>query len=545
MCLGVLALSACSSGNTDPTTTAAASTPDKQTSNVETPTPTPTPTEVVTPSKQTTPSPSTTDEPETPTPLAYEDVPDFVNVLKRQVSTDKHTTLEELPSSFTLVGSEFLPAPMARGDAISCQAADAITYMQFTNAVARYERSLNPDSTWKPAEDFNSCYSPKFTAQYANYLNGSYDILIDNGCLTIAQDDFARSALKTPIILKNGKYQTQTTGWQVGKGVGEEALKYRLLRYSPISTSNKDNTTITTGYYDLSIKGVNITQSSNGAKFLEKVKDAIATGNVVVGQGYRGYRNKVSGVTEDEMWQIETLPSASGTLGKSGDSVITFSLIPSDVVDENGNVSSEKGDKSRFAYQLCIVGYDDELTITSHGAEMKGAFLVCNSGDKKWGKDGYAWLMYDALNTNSLVKNEDGTDAFKLEEGQYRMEALDYFSFIYWDCDITNKLPQLYAEVELEADSRNGFYFTMTKIRPDTPTTTTTSTIASEKTRTQRISISTRPELQTAKLSTDSITFPLNVCSAICRKAPPMKTLSSRSRSFPKPPMKANAPRRT
>ena len=49
---------------------------------------------------------------------------------------------------------------------------------------------------------------------------------------------------------------------------------------------------------------------------------------------------------------------------------------------------------------------------------MKGAFLVCNAGDKDWGKDGYAWLMYDSLNTFSTDKNEDGTYKVTSKDGR-------------------------------------------------------------------------------------------------------------------------------
>ncbi|MBQ9468814.1 MAG: hypothetical protein IJU52_07400 [Clostridia bacterium] len=446
-------LTACS-GNSTPTptptpskgaetTTAAQPTPSNDPSTKETAAPT-------TDTPDPTVAPTTPTEKETEAPGPYTDVPEFFGSVKRPYVKTEHTEAEELPTHASLVG-DFLPAPTERssdnyaddidnGKDIINPASDAVTYMQYTNAVARYATNKDPSLVWKPATDFSSCFSAKYTGQYARSLQATYDILRDNGCLTIAKDDYARSALKIPVVKKNNVYQTQTTGWKVDKGIGEEALKYRLIQYEYINTSNRDNTVVTTGYYDPKTGGIEITESENGQKLLKKIKDAIVTGNVVVAQGI------IQG------WQEETLPADTGSDGKAGDTVIAFALELSDSY-------------TKTAYQVCIVGYDDEISFESHGVTTTGAFLVCNAGNKKWGKDGFAWVMYDSLNTFNPQKNEEGESAFVLDdpEKDKRGVVFDVFSFIYWDRDITDQKPQLYAEVELETANRGAFSIEMTK----------------------------------------------------------------------------------
>lgn len=444
MLAGSLMLAACSTTETPTPSSAASETTTAPKTDV--------PVSTDTPTGQTptaSPTDTTTDAPtETPTPEAkgrFEDLPDVLNTpVKRQLTEARtHTKAEELPAQFSLVDSGFLPALTERpnndyaneidkGTYIINPAADAVTYFQFTNAVARYLRSLDPSNTWDPAQDYSSCFSPKFTGQYAKSITGNYDVLRDNGCLTISQDDYARDSKNNPIVKKGSNYQTQTTGWKVEKGVGEESLKYRLVQYEYYNTSTTSNTTVTTGYYDTKLGGVNITGSDNGKLFLDKIRDAVVTGNVVVAQGIY------------ETWQLEDV---------GGDSVIAFSLKVPDGT-------------SKTVYQLCIVGYDDAYTVTTHGVTLTGAFLVCNPGNAKWGNNGYAWVMYDALNTFCSVKNEKGESAFVFDdpENDERVITLDVFTFTYWDRDITEEKPQLYAEVEVETANRSAFSIYLSKV---------------------------------------------------------------------------------
>ncbi len=345
---------------------------------------------------------------------------DIFNLLEVDTSTAEHKKADSLPSSVTLVGSDFLPAIDNR-NGINCQAAEAITYLQFTNAVARFVKNKNPGSTWTPATNFASCFSPKSTF-YGTSAAASYDVLRDNGALTNEVDGFAKNATGGSIIKRNGRYEVKSIAWQITAEQGLKALDYRLLKYEAIGTSNTSKLVTADGYYDSETKGVKITNSDNGKQLLEKIKDAIATGNVVVAQGY------------SDRWVTEKMTGNSGTLGKRNDTVIPYA-----------------GNTSKNVYQIAIVGYDDDLEYTCCGATLKGAFLLANCEGTTWGTNGYAWLMYDALNTNSEFED------FKVPDGVTRSWAVDTFYFTYWDVDITDEKPALYAEVKLDISNRTAF----------------------------------------------------------------------------------------
>ena len=341
--------------------------------------------------------------------------------------TKTHVPLEELPSAASLVGSDTLPPIDSQGGIGSC-ASQAIAYMQFTNAVAQYRKHNGGLGSWTPSADYDQCFSPKYTYQYAGAVtDGVYKLIMEHGALTNEKDSFAKDRNGGHQSVINGRLQLQTLRWMVYEGSGEEALAFRITRFDQTFVTN--NPLYTTPGKD----GVAMTTSEAGQQMLYRIKEAIATGNVVVTGGY------------PNTWRSQRMNRASG-LAKSGDYVITFSTD-----DRSGG------------HQVCLVAYDDNIEFTDRqtGITMKGAFLIANSWGKDWGKNGYMWVMYDALNSTSEDEN------FKLPrdvaDGVKRDWTLDQFCFIYWDSDITDKKPQLYAEVELSTKDRDSFVFELIK----------------------------------------------------------------------------------
>ena len=426
MCALAVALSACSSSttaNTNPTTT---------------------------PTENSPTASAGTDDPTTASPTQGENKNEIFkpeseinnpvfNDLKKTPIIYDHQEAESLPSSFTLVGYDTLPAPLKSSNYkdVSCNPANAVVYMQFTNAVAQYLKSKG-DTSLTPSTNFSSCFSPKFTSQYANTLTASYDILIENGCLTIGDDYFGQSFGQYQIMKNSDTYNTTSTAWKVSKEDAFKAMQYRLNRYEQVNTSYKDRLTTGIGYFDAIDTCIKITNSTNGQKFLKKVKDALVTGNVVVAQNYL------------DRWVYMTLDSDTGS-AKSGDTVIPFAT----------NVSTSNGTTS--PYQLCVLGYDDSVTYTRGKTTMTGAFLVCNVSDDTWGTNGYAWVMYDALNGKSESESFDKDFEDLIPDKQERGLALDVFTFTYWDCDVTTEMPSLYALVELSVANRNSFTIKMSR----------------------------------------------------------------------------------
>ncbi len=352
----------------------------------------------------------------------------FTGLKPEAVTKKEHAVLKELPSSATLLGSDTLPAIDNQGGIGSC-ASQAITHMQFTNAVAQYKKHNEGLGDWSPSTNYADCFSPKYTYQTAGAHTGNvYYILMDHGALTNKDEAFAKDASGGSQSVLNGKPQKQTLQWaSIKEGAGETAFQYRVTNFEQTFVTNN-------ALYTVQGKsGVAMTTSEAGRAMILKIKEALASGNVVVTGGY------------PSAWQITKLPKNSGTLGKRNDSVITYST-----------------DERNGGHQVCLIGYDDDITITINGITMKGAFLLANSWGEGWGTKGCAWVMYDALNS------ESEHEGFKLPasvaaKGLKRDWTLDQFCFTYWDRDIVEGKPGLYAELEVSSADRNAFTVTLSR----------------------------------------------------------------------------------
>lgn len=332
---------------------------------------------------------------------------------------DKSEEPVELPSSVTLVGTPHLPPVSNQGEIGTC-ASNSVTWVQFTNAVSRYIHSIDPDTDWNPSSG-NSKYifSPKFTFQYSGAgTSWVYDILKDHGCLTLDDCNFATNENGAFRIHVPGrqKIEEKTAGFEVAEGLFAKALKYRLTNYEQVWL-NKN--------YTVGGK-VAITTTEQGQKLINKVKEALYEGNVVVTGGY------------PSRWQISSSMNvrltSTGNLAKNSRS----SAILYSVGDTPGG------------HNVCIVGYDDDITVKYKGVTLKGAFQIMNSWGDEWPTKqdgGFVWMMYDALNEVSEFEelNVPG-----------RTWTMDQLVFTYWDKDITSDIPDLMLEVECESNNRDG-----------------------------------------------------------------------------------------
>lgn len=353
-------------------------------------------------------------------------IPAFgVNALSEDESAKDAT----LPSSYTLVGTKHLPPISNQGNIGTCSSS-SITYMQFSNAVSRYIHSIDPDTDWNPSSgEAKYLFSPKFTYNFAG--SGTawvYNILIENGALTWDKSHFATKA--------DGSYDqepvklgipTQTTSWDVGVGAMEDALNYRLNNFEQIWVSGKDDS------YGVDGK-VQVTNTEKGQALINKIKDAVIHGNVVVTGGLSS--------TWGGGYQTNAVV-ANTKIAKKGDSVLYCG----------------RGDKSG-GHQICIVGYDDEIeadvtNVYGEKTRLKGAFLIANSWGEGWQNDGYCWFMYDSINEVSEYDELNFSD---------RQAPLDQFCFVYWDKDVTVGLPDLYMEVSVMAYNRNAFSMQMVAV---------------------------------------------------------------------------------
>jgi len=341
----------------------------------------------------------------------------FADDAKNSAEENSGKTSEDaLPSSATLVGTKDLPPISNQGEVGSC-ASQAITYMQFTNAVSHYLHSINPDIEWDPSSgDSKYLFAPKFTYQYSSAgTEWVYNILKDDGCLTKADCSFFEKPNDGSYKLTQStkRFYDKSVAWEVTEGMLASALNYRVKSFQQIWVSKPPFT---------ENGKTSLTTSKEGKDLLNKIKAAINSGNVVV----------TGGATSG--WTYGTIDrDGLGTLGKARDQVLMYN---------HGELSG--------GHQVSIVGYDDNITCTYQGVKMKGAFLVANSWGDTWANKGYCWFMYDSVNTVSEYPELNK----KVPDKQL---SLDQFCFTYWDKDIEVGMPELMVNVEVEVANREKF----------------------------------------------------------------------------------------
>lgn len=343
-------------------------------------------------------------------------------------TTSKQLSDEELPSSVTLVGTKHLP-PISNQGAIGSCASQSITYEQMTNAVSRYLHSIDPDIEWDPSSgELKYLMSPKFTYD----LSGSgtawvYNILLDHGITTMDKLSFQmnKSTGAYQIFMGSASAKNQyrkTVAWYVGQGDLLDALKIRLINWDAAN----DQIWVRRNSFNDENGNVMITKTEEGKALLNRIKNSLNNGNVVVTGGLSG------------AWRYDKI-TADGDIGKKGETCLSWAH------------SNQTG-----GHQVSIVGYDDNIECTINGATMKGAFLVANSWGTSWENDGYVWLMYDALNSKSEF------DAIN-EVYPDRYIAMDQFCFTEWDTDIAIGLPELMVQVEVETVYRESVAVYLTR----------------------------------------------------------------------------------
>ncbi len=333
---------------------------------------------------------------------------------------------ETLPSSTTLVGTKHLP-PICNQGEVGCCSSAAIAYMQFTNAVSHYIEANEPDKTFDPSSgEEKYLMSPKFTY----FLSGSgtayvYNILLENGCLTMDCSSFAYGKTNNYMVHNVRKPKllvSEACSWSVQAGEMETAFEYRLKNYEQIWMND---------VYKVDGK-VQVTNTEIGKQLIEKIKRSLLDGNVVVTGGL------------SSVWTGYRTITKKGSIAKKGEQALAFS---------QGTPSG--------GHQVCIVGYDDDAECRVEGVTLKGAFLVANSWGTEWKNDGYVWLMYDALNEVSEYPELNFEN---------RYFTMDQFCFVDWRTDIVSGKPDLYVEVTVTAEDRDTVY--LETLRQDTVTST-------------------------------------------------------------------------
>lgn len=294
----------------------------------------------------------------------------------------------DLPSSVDL--SDDIWFPKIRTQIGGSCVAWSTTYYQFTYQAAR----LN---NWNAKTDDNKVFSPKYVW---NYLNGGkdtgvsaascYNILSRQGCLRWSE--FPQTSLSFEWFEGNNDSQTIASL--------QNALKTRVS-YSAnaefaVTQTNSTNSPVITSYNDPK---------------LTQMKELLNSGHPLTIYTYIN------------SFYVDTLAN--------GEKICLYM----------------RGNNGYHA--MTIVGYDDNISfdLNQNGTTEdyeKGAFLVANSWGKNYGNDGFIWILYDALNKVSNVKN------LQFENRQPILENNRYYYI-----EVSNYTPERMVEVILTQKYRN------------------------------------------------------------------------------------------
>ncbi len=333
----------------------------------------------------------------------------------------------DLPSSYSLVEHNengTLPPIDNQGSIGSC-VGEAVTYMQFSNAVAHYMQEVRGNKDWKPNDGSNYgnrkyLFSPKWTLNYSGAgTQWVYEILVHMGAPTQDRSCFYKTDTNSSQYQMGGRLLTETTSWDVTGDVMQYALGYRLGSYEQIWTRT--------------VGGGQVTTTEEGRAFLDKIKASVLAGNVVVTGG------------------------ASGKWGYSNSNNVGRLTADGDISKTGEYACFAAQGSAAGGHQVSIVGWDDNATFTRNGVTMKGAFLVANSWGTNWKNAGYQWFMYDSINAKSEFAQQDSSLD---QEG--RESSLDQFCFTDYH-DIVTEQPDLTLTVDVETDDREGVQILLTR----------------------------------------------------------------------------------
>ena len=115
-------------------------------------------------------------------------------------------------------------------------------------------------------------------------------------------------------------------------------------------------------------------------------------------------------------------------------------------------VKTRKGNTG--LHRMTIVGYDDDVFVDINNNGLiedgeRGAFKIANSWGKNWMNQGYVWLAYDALNTSSVV----------MENESSREQAIRGLNVI--QVDDASSHSNVKMVIDMEISQRNNARFTI------------------------------------------------------------------------------------
>ena len=281
-----------------------------------------------------------------------ETVDDYFNATGKRKIYNKSSILlkstNSLPESVDNSTSKYFPEINSQGGLGSC-VLWAQTYYQYTYTFNKYmDITTTPENT----------FSPKFTYNMLNGGNG------DNGAT--ADDGYRVMKELGNVTLSQVPYDEDPTSWSPYEELWRDAIRYRIKDYQYFSSVGDEGKEIT----------------SPDDEDLQAMKMALSNGEVLT------FSTFISS------WVLGTLKSYGDTYENN---------------KYYGQYVVKSQDGTAGGHRMTIVGYNDNIwtdindNFVVDKGEM-GAFKIANSWGKDYANDGFIWIAYDALNTESCVK---------------------------------------------------------------------------------------------------------------------------------------------
>ena len=313
------------------------------------------------------------------------------------ISAPSHT----LPKTVDLSESDSFPCIRTQGQYKSCTSW-ATTYYQFGYEVA----AMNG---WNAKNDPTKQFSPKWTYNIVNEGKDKGTNFAVNYSLLSSQGAVRYSEFQPySDIDPNSKTESEYTEWYLNKDGMKNALQYRISDYWHLYFANHHT--------------ANTPIISADSPCLTIMKSMLNSGKVLTFS------------TNIDDWDYEQLK-------KQYDSTLNGQYVC---------VKSYNIDGKESGHAMAIVGYDDNICYDLNGDGIiqkyeKGAFKIVNSYGKKYGNDGFMWVMYDALNKVSNAENQNVEN---------REPVIDEYG--YYFINVEKYSLDLVAEVTLSQTTRNN-----------------------------------------------------------------------------------------
>ncbi|MEE1061939.1 MAG: starch-binding protein [Ruminococcus sp.] len=310
-----------------------------------------------------------------------------------------------LPASVDNSTSKYFP-PIGNQGSLGTCVGWAQAYYQFT-----YEMNKSMDV----ASTSQNAFSPKFVYNYANGAK-------DEGSNSENVFDFMKHQGSVPLSLVpyDGKNYLD---WSATEEVWSTAIKYRVNDYQYFDLLGNEETRIT----------------SVDDEDIKPIKEALSNGEVL------SFSNMISCYVYDTLKTNAAAPENNNFKGQK-------------VVVKSTGI---KG-----GHRMTIVGYNDNIWTDSNknntvDAGEMGAFKVANSWGDGWSNNGYIWIAYDAINTESCVegvpadsaRNQAMTSIARIEVKPYNTGADLYLKYTLNSCNRNTSKGYITAEL-------NGTKFT-------------------------------------------------------------------------------------